>query len=101
ATNGEIAPSLGRNLAAGSAGTATVQLIAPGAQYGERLNQVDFRLAKTFKVGRARIQGTADLYNVFNASSVLSLNTRYGPSWLNPLTVLQGRFVKFGAQLEF
>ena len=38
-TNAEISPSLGRNLATGANGTATVQLIQPGTMYDERLYQ--------------------------------------------------------------
>jgi len=44
--NAQIAPSLGRNLAAGANATATVQLVAPGTQFGDRLNQVDFRVQR-------------------------------------------------------
>ena len=33
------------------------------------------------KLGRTRIQGMLDIYNVFNANTVLVTNTRYGPSW--------------------
>jgi hypothetical protein len=101
ATNAEIVPSLGRNLAAGVNGTATVQLIEPGTIYGDRLNQIDFRLTKTVRVGRGRVQGQFDLYNLFNASPVTSLNTRYGPSWQQPLVILQGRLIKFGLQVDF
>jgi len=99
--NAQIAPSLGRTLAAGAAGTATVQLIAPGTMFGERLNQVDFRVAKTVKMSRARIKAMVDLYNLFNASPVLALNTRYGPAWQQPLLVLSGRFVKLGVHVDF
>jgi len=104
--NSQIAGSLGRNLAAcrGAAvctATSTVQLIAPYSLFGERLNQVDFRAAKTFTVNRARIRGMVDLYNLFNASSVLILNNRYGPAWQQPFVVLAGRFVKFGVQVDF
>src|SRR5262245_15699252 len=104
--NSQITPSLGRNLAACRGGavctaTATVQLIAPYSLFGERLNQVDFRAAKTFNLNRARIRGMVDLYNLFNASSVLILNNRYGPAWQQPFAVLAGRFVKFGVQVDF
>ena len=40
--NSQVVPSLGRDLAAGDAGTSTVQLVEPGTMYGDRLNQVDF-----------------------------------------------------------
>jgi hypothetical protein len=101
APNALIAPSLGRNLAAGVAGTASVQLIEPGTQFEKRLNQVDFRVSKFINMGGTRIQAIVDVYNLFNASSILGLNTRYGPSWLRPTAILPARFLKFGLQMEF
>jgi hypothetical protein len=100
-TNAQIAPSLGRDLGAGVNGTATVQLVPPGTMYGDRLNQVDARVMKTFRFGRARVRGSLDLYNLFNASPVLALNNQYGPAWQRPLVVLPGRFAKVGVQLDF
>jgi hypothetical protein len=97
----QIAPSLGRDLGAGPFATATAQLVAPGTLYGDRLNQVDFRVMKSFKVNRVRVRGSLDLYNLFNGSAVLAQNNAYGPNWLLPQVVLPGRFVKLGAQLDF
>jgi hypothetical protein len=70
--------------------------------YGDRLNQVDFRIAKTvtFAQGR-RIQGIVDVYNLFNGSAVITQNNTYGSAWLRPTQILQARLVKFGFQLEF
>ena len=99
--NSQIVPSLGRNLSAGAAGTATVQLIEPGSMYGDRLNQVDFRVTKNFKVNRRTFRGMMDLYNLFNVSPVLNLNQRYGPAWQQPFIILPGRFAKFGVQVDF
>jgi hypothetical protein len=101
ATNAQIAPSLGRNLAAGANGTATIDLIPFGTKFGDRLNQVDFRIAKSIKLRRVRVDPTLDVDNLFNRSTVLGINTRYGPSWLTPTQILPGRLVKFGAQLNF
>jgi hypothetical protein len=101
ATNAQIAPSLGRNLAAGAAGTATIALIAPDTLFENRLNQFDVRLTKIFRAGRARLQGRFDVYNLFNASTVLNDNFTYGPSWLKPSSILGARLVKLGAQLDF
>ncbi len=101
-TNAEIRPSLGRNLATGAAGTATVQLIAPGTMFDERLYQLDLRASKAFKfAGHHRLQANVDVYNAGNASSILSINTTYGANWLKPTSILQGRLVKFGAQWDF
>jgi hypothetical protein len=101
APNSEIAPSLGRNLAAGPNSTATVTLFQPGTMFGDRMNQFDFRVTKMVRMSRTRIRAMVDIYNLFNASPVLSLNTRYGSAWQRPLVVLQGRFAKFGVQVDF
>jgi hypothetical protein len=90
--------TLGR---APNVGSLTAHLIAPGTQFGDRLNQVDVRFAKAVKVGHGRIQGTVSVFNLLNANTALFLNPNYGPSWLTPSLITQGRLVKFGAQLEF
>lgn len=107
ATNAQIAPSLGRNLAAcppAGACNATVtisNLIRPNTMLEDRLNQVDLRFSKIFRVGRARVQGNLDIYNALNGSAILTLNTRYGPTWLQPTAILGGRLFEFSAQLDF
>ena len=56
-TNAQIAPSLQRNLSTGT--TATVALVQPNTLYGKRLNQVDARLAKIFKLDKAKTKAPA------------------------------------------
>jgi hypothetical protein len=41
------------------------------------------------------------VYNALNKAPVLSYNTTFGPEWLRPTDVLQGRLAKLGAQLMF
>jgi hypothetical protein len=107
ATNAQIGPSLGRNLgqcgaAATCSGTVTIaNLFAPNTQFGDRLTQVDARLSKRIQMGNIRLTGMFDLYNLFNVSTVLAVNTRYGASWLQPLAILPGRLFKFGVQADF
>jgi len=101
AANAQIAPSLGRNLSAGAAGVATLQLVEPGTMFGGRLNQVDMRLMKIFRINATSVRGIVDLYNLFNASPVTSLNQRYGPAWQQPFIILPARFAKFGVQVDF
>jgi hypothetical protein len=106
-SNAEILPTLGRNLASCGAaatcnGNATVQLIDPGTIYGARLNQVDFRLSKIFRIpGGRRVQANIDLFNLFNVSAVLAQNNTYGPSWQRPTSIIQGRLLKLGGQIDF
>ena len=110
ATNAQVVPSLGRNLGScrGSAtctGTTTVDLISPTLLFEERLQQVDLRLSRIFRAGKARVRGNFDLYNIMNASNVLNETTRYslpsGGAWQNVLQIMGGRLMRVGAQLDF
>jgi hypothetical protein len=67
----------------------------------DRFGQFDFRLAKTLRLGRARLQGMFDVYKRFNPSSVLAESFAYGANWLRPSGVLSARLVKFGGQIDF
>ncbi len=105
-TNAQVAPSLGRNLgqcgaAAVCNGTAVIELIEPGTRYEDRLSQLDLRFTRIFRFGQSKLNGNVDIFNVFNANTVLGITTRYGPSWLVPTAVLGGRVMKLGFQLDF
>jgi hypothetical protein len=107
ATNAEIAPSLGRNLAACGTravctATTTLPLIAPQTHFEPRRNLLDLRVSKQFPLGGARsVRANFDIYNVLNDSAITSLNNTYGAAWLRPLAVLNGRLIQFGGQLLF
>lgn len=104
ATNAVIAPSLGRNLSAGATSTAAVNLVIPGTLFGERLNQLDVRLAKTLKMGRTSVRGMVGVYNLLNVDTQLTVNNSYGvtgTSWLRPNEIVQARLLKFEGQLSF
>ena len=84
--------------------TITVNLIEPGTLYGERVNQIDMRFAKILRFGRTRTTVGLDVYNLVNSNAVLTYNQTFSPTtttWLRPNSVLQPRFVKFSAQLDF
>jgi len=90
--------NLGRAL---GTSTATAALISPGTMYGDRVTQVDFRIGKSFRLQRYRLQTSMDVFNLLNSSAILSQNNTYGTAWLSPTQILQGRLIKFGMQLEF
>jgi hypothetical protein len=62
---------------------------------------VDVRLSKIFRLARLRVQGNFDVYNVFNNSDIVTMNLRYGPTYLQPISILAGRLVKFSGQVDF
>ena len=101
APNTVVAPSLGHNLVAFPSGYP-IDLIRPGTQYGDRLNQIDLRFAKILKLPNGtRLKGMLDLYNALNANPVVTQNNTYGANWAKPTQILVGRFVKVGAQFDF
>jgi hypothetical protein len=99
--NADIAPSLGRNLAAGTNGTVTVDLLAPQTLYEDRIQQLDFRFARAFRFGNKRVEPEFDIYNALNASPLLSVNNSFGAAWRTPTQILSGRTLKFGAKMSF
>jgi hypothetical protein len=101
ATNREIAPSLGRNLAAGPAGVASVSLFEPNKYFEDRLDQLDLRFSKAIRLGRGRVRGNFDIYNLFNSAAVLSLNASYPRNYLKPAQILGGRLFKFSGTFDF
>jgi hypothetical protein len=52
-------------------------------------------------VAGVRLQAMFDAYNLSNNAAVLSINTRYGASWLRPTSILDARLLKFGVQMNF
>jgi hypothetical protein len=100
-TNAQIAPWLGRDLAAGQKGTVTVPLIAPETHYEARIQQLDLRFTRSFRVSGMRIEPEFDIYNAVNASPILSVNNSYGTAWRTPIQILTGRLMKFGMQVTF
>ena len=113
-SNALIAPRLGRNLSAcgnvtGTCGTTQeIEITRPGELHDDRLTQVDLRFQRRFTAGGARFAPVFEVYNVFNARTPQGSRTTWGaaPSSPNasfylPTTLLGGRLIKFGAQVDF
>jgi hypothetical protein len=82
-------------------GSLSVNLVEPGTLYAGRSNRVDMRFGKTLRIDRTRFQPYVDLLNIFNASPIVALNTTYGSAWRQPQTILVGRMIKLGMQVDF
>ena len=103
ATNAEIAPTLGRSLA-GNARTAPVaaNLVPLGMMFEGRITRLDTRISKRLAITRRlRADGYVDAYNILNGSGILTGTNVYGPRWLVPTTIVEGRLVQFGANITF
>jgi hypothetical protein len=98
----QVATFLGR-LPSGNVPNVTINLIEPGSLYGDRINQLDFRIAKNFTFGSTRSMISADLYNVLNTNPVISYNNSFTPNgpWLQPNAILTGRLVRISVDFNF
>jgi hypothetical protein len=99
-----VSPSqttLGRPFSNGQA-VAFLNIVEPGAKYGDRLNDVDLRFGKILRYGRTRTLVAVDVFNVFNWSTPDVYSTfPYGPTYLNPTNITAARFAKISAQFDF
>ena len=108
ASNAVIQPSLGRPLS-NAATSATINLIEPGTLFGDRVNEVDVRLAKILKFGRTRTNIGFDIYNILNSAAVLSYNQKFSPAirgWrgrrvVGPTGMLRRGSWKFSVPMDF
>ena len=94
----------------GSTGGATsinVNLAEPNTIFLDYKKQLDMRVAKNFRFGtKTRLQAFADVFNVFNAGTVLRVNETYGSNpatnaWMTPLAIMEARYLRFGMQMSF
>jgi hypothetical protein len=102
-TNAEL-QGLGRNLS--GATTVTVPLVKPLSLFGPRINQIDLRGTKIIRFGGRRLQANFDAYNLFNSNTPVTIFGTYSANpatqrWGQPTQVLDGRLIKFSAQLDF
>jgi hypothetical protein len=76
-------------------------LYAPNTKFEDRLTQLDVRLTKSVRWGRANVRGIFDIYNALNGNTVVAVTSRYGSQWLRPNLVLAPRLFKFGVAFDF
>jgi hypothetical protein len=72
---------------------------------------VDLRVSKILRFGRTRSSVGIDLYNLFNSNTGTVFNQTFGTMqangtvdstpWLRPTSILNARFVRFNATVDF
>jgi len=81
----------------------SVPLIAPNTEFGDRINQLDLNVSKTFKLRHFSIQPKIDLFNALNVSPVYAIRgLNYGTkAYYQPQSILVGRVYQLGAIVRF
>jgi hypothetical protein len=85
-------------------GPPTVNLIAPGALYGDRVRQLDVAAKKILRLAGRRLTVGVDLYNVLNNNVTLAFRQTYSPTstgWLTPNTYMNPRVVRLNAEFAW
>ncbi|MEQ1731122.1 MAG: hypothetical protein ABL982_22360, partial [Vicinamibacterales bacterium] len=104
-SNAQISSILGRPSISGGTTNHSVISTAPGVStatvFDERLNQLDLRFSKNLRIGKGKIQGIFDIYNVANARTPQSSISTLGAAYQRIISTLGGRLFKFGATVDF
>jgi len=91
--------------AGATATTISRDLVPGGFVKRERLNQLDFKLSKTFRVSNISILPTFEAANIFNQDKINALASSIyattGGNYAQPSSVLQSRIMGFGVQVRW
>jgi hypothetical protein len=85
--------------------TITPRLRPTKSVRGERLNQIDLKISKTFKVGGVTVSPNFEAFNVNNSDKVITYaSTSYalaGGAYLRPNSIVQGRIIGVGTSVRW
>jgi hypothetical protein len=98
----QIATQLGHPMTA--AGAITVNLLAPGQEYGPRIRQLDFSIKKAVQIWNRRLTAGLDILNVANNNVALAFNPVFTPGvsgWNSPTSYMNPRVFRLSAQFAW
>jgi hypothetical protein len=95
-----VAQSLGRPLSGGTP-NITVNMLRPGDMYGDRINQLDFRVAKLIRFGGSRVNLSVDILNSLNSDAILAYTPLLNATWPTPNVVLKPRIARFNVGFDW
>ena len=102
-TSAQVAQLIGRPLS-NNARLIEVPVIAPGTVFGDRINQLDFRIGKVFNLDRIRFTVNLDLHNALNTDAILELSQDYGANgdqFMDARQMIQGRVTQISLLVDF
>jgi hypothetical protein len=93
------------NLVDGNSGTSIDNLFVPGTIRAERVNQIDIKVSKNFRVKMVSVQPALEMFNLANIDLIRgrqsSVIANTSGTYLQPNTMLQGRIIGFGANVKW
>ncbi len=83
--------------------TLAVPLVAPSGYFIERINQLDLKVQKTFKVNRFTVSPQLEMFNVNNSDAMISVvtNNALSSSYRYANSIMQPRMFGVGAQVKW
>jgi hypothetical protein len=82
-------------------GNATVLAEPYNAERTPNVNVFDVRSEKVFTLGRSRITGFFDVYNLLNTNAEQDLTKSSGAAFLRPVAITPPRVARIGAKLQW
>ncbi|MEO8259506.1 MAG: TonB-dependent receptor [Acidobacteriota bacterium] len=82
-------------------GSITLTVEPLGTFFYDTVTLVDLRLSKSVTIGRSKIEGLLDLFNVNNSPAVLSRNNQTGATFGGVLTTVNPRIARLGVRWTF
>ena len=67
----------------------------------ENIKLLDLRFARPFQWNNVRFEPFVDLYNIFNANTVLRQTTTFGSRLGRVSEIINPRIIKIGAKFDF
>jgi hypothetical protein len=90
------------NIAGLPQGSETIWVQPRGVDRTEVVDKfLDVRVMKRIAVGRTRLEGSLDVFNLLNANDVLDQTDAIGTTLGRPSRVLAPRIFRFGATVRF
>src|SRR5207244_2510823 len=77
--------------------------VQSSAAFVERITQLDFKVSKNFKVGRATISPSLELFNINSSDAIISYvsTNMLSASYEKPNSIMQPRMIGIGVQTRW
>ena len=83
--------------------TLAIPLEPYNSSFVERINQLDFKVSRTFRMGRVSILPTFEMFNINNSDAIISYQSlnATSPQYLAPNSIMQPRLIGVGATVRW